>query len=270
MNSNQGCLLLVGLVVGLPILMALWPLVVVVGVLGLVVWVVQIYSQQVTALELKNWNSRHGQAICRWKNQHGVIQELVGSQQILELKVSLLDQDSGRAVLVDEQIKLAPAPGAGLFSASDITTRLERTGIELIGELSVEAKAMRTALQCVEEMLWSSRALEDLQQMGRDAEHTITIAPGNELLEPAIPQLLEAKANVEREIELIQNAVRESSAMLNDLGEFLSVPASIRPVLNFDPTTRHRPKRLQELQASFEEVVLLNQVYRDLSENKLI
>ena len=62
---------------------------------------------------------------------------------------------------------------------------------------------------------------------------------------------------------------RESEAMLRKLNDFLNVPESLRPILSFDLDQLVDPSRLGDLQASFQEVVTLNDTYRDLSQERL-
>lgn len=57
--------------------------------------------------------------------------------------------------------------------------------------------------------------------------------------------------------------------MLRKLHDFLSVPEQIRPILNFDLEGLFDPSRLQDLRASFEEVVPLNDSYRALSRDRI-
>ena len=58
--------------------------------------------------------------------------------------------------------------------------------------------------------------------------------------------------------------------MLRKLHDFLSVPEAIRPILNFDLDSLFDPSRLKDLEASFEEVVQLNEAYRTLSRDRII
>ena len=58
--------------------------------------------------------------------------------------------------------------------------------------------------------------------------------------------------------------------MLRQLVDFLSVPQSVRGLLNFDPQRLHDPGRLEELRRSFHDLVMLNDIFRELSSKKLI
>ncbi len=57
--------------------------------------------------------------------------------------------------------------------------------------------------------------------------------------------------------------------MARKLVDFLSVPEAIRPILTFDLEQLVDPGRLTTLQQSFQEVVLLNDTFRELSARKL-
>jgi hypothetical protein len=57
--------------------------------------------------------------------------------------------------------------------------------------------------------------------------------------------------------------------MARKLVDFLSVPEAIRPILSFDLEQLVDPGRLAALEQSFQEVVLLNDTFRELSARKL-
>ncbi len=67
----------------------------------------------------------------------------------------------------------------------------------------------------------------------------------------------------------LQQAHASAAEMLRKLNDFLSVPASIRPILNFDLDQLFAPQRFSDLEQSFSEVVLLNDAFRQLSEDRL-
>lgn len=99
---------------------------------------------------------------------------------------------------------------------------------------------------------------------------TLAKAAGNELLEPSIPQLRQALSTFEGERQKLHLHRREAEAMLRKLHDFLTVPQEIRPILHFDLDDLFDPGRLEALQASFEEVVTLNDSYRELSRERLV
>jgi hypothetical protein len=97
----------------------------------------------------------------------------------------------------------------------------------------------------------------------------LTMAKGNELLEPSIPQLQQALSTFEEEQERLSGYLKESLSMLRKLNDFLSVPETIRPILNFDLDHVFDPGRFQQLEDPFQEVVTLNAVFQDLSRDRL-
>jgi hypothetical protein len=97
----------------------------------------------------------------------------------------------------------------------------------------------------------------------------LTMAKGNELLEPSIPQLQQALSTFEEEQERLSSYLKESLSMLRKLNDFLSVPETIRPILNFDLDHVFYPGSFQQLEDSFQEVVTLNAVFQDLSRDRL-
>ena len=95
------------------------------------------------------------------------------------------------------------------------------------------------------------------------------MAKGNELLEPSIPQLQQALSTFEEEQERLSSYLKESLSVLRKLNDFLSVPETIRPILNFDLDHVFDPGRFQQLEDSFQEVVTLNAVFQDLSRDRV-
>ena len=67
----------------------------------------------------------------------------------------------------------------------------------------------------------------------------------------------------------MQQAHASAAEMLRKLNDFLSVPASIRPILNFDLDQLFDPQGFYALERSFSEVVLLNDAFHQLSEERL-
>ena len=73
----------------------------------------------------------------------------------------------------------------------------------------------------------------------------------------------------EAEENKLQQAHASAAEMLRKLNDFLSVPASIRPILNFDFDQLFNPQLFSALEEWFSEVVLLNDAFRQLSEDRL-
>lgn len=179
-----------------------------------------------------------------------------------DLPLQLRTQERELPVAADQLESLASSGEFGRF--------LRARGINMVNDLSVEARATRAALQCLKERDWAEASQERLEEMVRSTRATLAKAPGNELLEPAIPQLQQALSSFQAEREKLGRHRRESEAMLRKLHNFLSVPEQIRPILNFDQEGLFDPARLQDLRASFEEVVTLNDSYRALSRERIV
>ena len=73
----------------------------------------------------------------------------------------------------------------------------------------------------------------------------------------------------EQEKRKLQQANRGAGEMLRKLHDFLSVPAGIQPIPNFYLDQLFDPQRFSDLEQSFSEVVLLNDAFRQLSEDRL-
>jgi len=127
-----------------------------------------------------------------------------------------------------------PVERSRLRAASGVTTWLQSAGISLLDDLSVEAKAVRAAMACLKERHWTDDALTKLAGLTSALVETLEKAEGNELLESAIPQLQQALTAFEAEEYKLQQAHASAAEMLRKLNDFLSVPASIRPILTFD------------------------------------
>jgi hypothetical protein len=134
-----------------------------------------------------------------------------------------------------------------------------------VNDLSVEARATQAAIECLREISWTEGAIEKLTELLASTRRTLAKARGNELLEPSIPQLQQALAAFDAE----ENKLRQARAIARKLVDFLSVPEAIRPILSFDLDQLVDPGRLAALEQSFQEVVLLNDTFRELSARKL-
>jgi hypothetical protein len=186
------------------------------------------------------------------------------------VKLLALGEKDGALVLNRASVPLVPPGDLGTIT-SNLAFKgfLESQGITLVNDLAVEAKATRAALNCQKEAQWARQSLETLQELVRSARRTLAMAKGNELLGPSIPQLQQALSTFEDEQERLSSYLKESLSMLRKLNDFLSVPETIRPILNFDLDHVFDPGRFQPLEDSFQEVVTLNAVFQDLSRDRL-
>lgn len=200
----------------------------------------------------------------------GLLLAVALAQPRIALTLELIDDGADAAELETIQRCLnPPAVLSGLRSNSGVARFLQANGITMVGDLAVEARATRAALECLREVAWTRAALDTLRQLHQAAAQTLAKAQGNELLEPSIPQLEEALSAFETEAAKLQVALAESRGMVRKLHDFLQVPEGIRPILSFDLDPVFDPARLKQLEQSFDEVVLLNDAFRELSRQKL-
>lgn len=277
-QDNSGALVGCGLVLAW-LLLAFWPLVVatlaVLAAVGLVVYAVALVRFADLRQIVLAAQRRFAGDVCLVDGCYGLLQnlELQGpaSEPHLVLSLQLLDAaPPPPARLLEQQQRLVPpAQLSGLRTNSGVARFLAGHGLTLVNDLAVEAKATRAALECLRELSWSRDALATLQQLSASARSTLAKAAGNELLEPSIPQLQQALAAFEAESQRLQQAHAEAQALLGKLQDFLSVPEAIRPILSFDLNPLVDANRLLALQQSFEDVVRLNDAFRELSRHKL-
>ena len=272
-GSAAGCTLI--LVV---LALAFWPVVLtalaVGGLLGLIVYGAAAQRfQQLRGITLAA-QRRFAGDVCLVEGRYGELRqiELQGppTQPLIVVWAAVMTDGSDGPELTTSTWRLPPpADLRTLRSNAGVARFLEDHGLAMVGDLAVEAKATRAALECLREVAWTRQALETLQQLNRSAAVTLAKAQGNELLEPSIPQLQEALAAFAREEHKLEEALAESRTMLRKLHDFLGVPAGIRPILSFDLDQLFDPQRLRELEQSFDEVVQLNDAFRELSRQKL-
>lgn len=288
-----GCGLLLGLLalaLLLPLLPYLFGLLLVTLLLALVLslpsrWIEEQRRQQLRAIAAAG-QDRFGGDVCRLGDRYGVLEAVHPAPapsrstqpHRLALHIRLLQPGEEQPLdadlplqAVQEVLQLAVPPGqlGTLASTGALGRFLEGQGIARVSDLAVEARATRAALQCARERDWARGALDRLQDLLASLRGTLAKAEGNALLEPSIPQLRQALDAFEGEGGRLRRLARESDAMLRQLHDFLSVPQEIRPILNFDLDGLVDPARLEDLQASFEDVVSLNEAYRALSRDRL-
>lgn len=275
--SALGCSLVLLLIVG-ALVIAYWQ--VVLGVLILLMLVAGMVglSEANLLAELRavtrNADQRLRGEACRIGDRYALIEDIGASNSEgrtrLTVQVAMISREEEGYVLTQtSEHYQVPAEVRKLASHLAFTRHLALQGLEVINELSVEAKATKAAVACLREAEWADKSLDKLQELIRSTEDTLAKASGNELLEPAIPRLEEALGRFEIEQEKLSGYRNDSLTMLRKLDDFLSVPETLRPILSFDLDSLYDPARLKELQASFEEVVTINEAFTELSEQKL-
>lgn len=272
-GSAAGCVLVLAVLA-----LMFWPLVLTAAAVllacGLVGWVAASHRFGELRMIVEAASRRFAGDVCVVEGRYGVVRsiELQGemAQPRIALVLDLIHDGAHGPVLNTSSRRLTPpAMLNGLRSNAGVARFLKAHGVGMVGDLAVEAKATRAALACLQDVAWARDALDQLEVLHGSARTTLAKAEGNELLEPSIPQLQEAISAFEVEARKLQAALEDSSTMLRKLHDFLEVPEGIRPILSFDIDTLFDPQRLKDLEQSFDEVVLLNDAFRDLSRQKL-
>lgn len=257
----------------LPLLILLWPLTVIVLVFGICHW--SRHPQGVLISEISAWNRRYGGAVVRAQDRHGLIRQLtlkpaeLSTQTVMWLEMTLLEPSGRLFTLKDHAIPLGPWQRTAKTFRAHLRGLMKNADVALVNEIAVEAQALRNLNQWLKEIAWSDQAIDALKRMDREAEETIQIAFGNPLLEGSITQLQLAQQRYRSESEELKAAANEARTMARHLGNFLCIPASARRIIQFDPVRISNRSRFQQLRQSFNDVVLLNQCFRDLSAQKL-
>lgn len=235
------------------------------GVLALALWaivyaVMQLSQRQLqTLVAVADRRLRHDP--CRVQGRFGVIEalSLAGdpARPRIDLRCRTIAADGYGSQAEELVISLGPPRARQqLRTAAGLDDWLGRGGITRLEELSVEARATAAAMECLRERQWIEEALIRLETIRGALTDTLAKAESNELLEASIPQL--------------QQARHSAAEMLRKLHDFLSVPDGIRPILSFDLDQQlFDPQRFADLERSFDEVVLLNDSFRQLSRDAI-
>lgn len=249
------------------------------AVTGLAFWLLATPLRRQQRLALQSLvaaaDERYRHDPCRFQGGFGTIQavQLSEAAQIEVLCRTLADTSDGLA-LTNHRIPLA---GGNAFdpprTPRQIGTLMESKGLTLLGDLSVEAKAVRATMEALRERELTERTLNRLAELQSDVDTTLALAPGNELLQPSLPQLEQARERFAAEESRLRSALENTDAILRKLHDFLLVPENIQPILSFDLdevlAKLEDPTRFSELEELFSEVVELNAIYRELEGEKL-
>ncbi len=274
-NQNSGCGLILALM-ALGLVVAFWQVLLsgllVVGVITLTIKLVAAHRYATLRSLVSAADQRFAGDVCRLDEHFAIVEQIRAegstAQPRIQILTARISKDGEDFTTTREQRSLMP-PGDLNSLASNLafSRLLQQNGIEMVNDLSVEAKAAKAAMTCIAELDWSRTAANKMNGLIRSAHGTLTKAQGNELLEPSIPQLNQALTAFRSEGQKLENYLDECSTMLRKLDDFLSVPAAIRPILSFDLDNLFDPSRFKELEASFKEVVTLNDVFRELSQD---
>ena len=217
------------------LLIAFWYVALILLAIGAFIWLITTIDRLILEVNLNEWNSRLYGRVVSHKNSHGIFEgiKIINSlPYVLVSELAIRDGDTG---LIKKEIALGNTRiYAKDGSAPRLNQLIEKQSIKIVNRLSVEEKAMRSALACIDEIEWGQEALAELKRLTTDLSKTLAVAPSNPLLQPSISQLKDAHARYLSEYDRIDAALRESREILTDLAEYLSLPASVKPVITFD------------------------------------
>lgn len=263
---------------GLGLGLAFWPLFLLLALVALVIEVVaktvmQAYRQVLKVLVHAADRCICGDA-CRVGECFGVVKGISLAGDLVTPTIDIHCRTIGDVggQLVDQTVQLSLSPSKEqqrLRTMAGTSRWLNSSGIDLLEELSVEAKATKAAMECLSEQAWTQQALVRLAGLRASLVETLAKAQGNELLESAIPQLQNALQAFEGEQGKLHEALASTSEMLRKLHDFLTVPDEIRPTISFDLYQLFDPQRFSALEQLFAEVVLLNDAFQELSRDAL-
>jgi len=275
-SEGIGALLLVG---GLVLALIYWKIVLslllAVGIVAGLIALAQAMRVARLRSIAKAAHRRFAGDVCRIDDRFALLEAIdtegSGPQARLLLRVATILPMDGELALAQDVQRLIPPENLRLIVSNlAFATFLKGQGITMVNDLSVEAKATQASITCLREAEWARQSLQTMAELIGSTRDTMSKARGNELLEPAIPQLEQALTAFSREESKLTGHLQESTRMLGKLHDFLSVPETLRPILNFDLDGLFDPARRRDLEASFQEVVCLNQAFAELSRDRLI
>jgi hypothetical protein len=271
MSEESGVLVLIA--VGL--LLFFWRiLLVVLALAGLVfglVWLWRVLRLSRLRTLCKGADRRFAGDVCRCSQGgfgllEGIGLEENGGWPRLQLAIRRLCLQDEDFRWCDESLLLAPpADTQALRGNVAFAAFLASHGVVMVNDLAVEAKATRATRACFLEAEWARGALQKMEVMIESTTVTLAKARDNELLQPAMPQLQGALESFVTEQRKLRQHLDHSLTMLRKLHDFLDVPEAIRPILSFDLDEVFDPSRFRDLESSFQEVVTLNDAFRQLS-----
>jgi len=270
-GCGTGCALLLALPL-LALAIAFWPVVLATLLIAVIVVLVLQHNRRQLQAMLKAAERRFSNDPCQVRGQFGVIDTISLAGELHTPRIDIRCRTLGATAAEQPAEPLCislspPAQQVQLRSPAGVIRWLRSGGIEPLDSLSVEAKAVTAAFECLRELAWARQALVKLDQLHHSVRDTLAKAQGNELLEAAIPQLQRAQQTFANERDIIQQAERSAADMLRKLHDFLSVPKGLRPILNLDLDPLTDRRRFADLERSFSEVVQLNDIFRQLSAN---
>jgi len=286
-ESLAGCLVILVLM----LMLALWQytlLLAVVGGIGYGLFrLIKVYSRLYREQERDHIAWRLGKTIgassqalvgrlCRYSSQYYLIDGLNASststeQPWVHVMTRGLRESAGIVSVVKSVLQFErPADDRILRRTQGLIGCLAEAGLELVDEISVEGKAVRASLDCLEQADWARAALKRLSVLETDVIATLAKAPGNELLEPSIPQLQEALASFQGQRSKLTRHIHASVNTSKKLFDYLAVPEGVRSIISFDLDALIDFSAFKDLEDSFNEVVAINDAFRELNRDRIV
>lgn len=214
--------------------------------------------------------------LCRYQDRFHLIEAFTSAssrsdQAWIQVSTRRLHESAGVVSAVPMVLQFDPPPDRqGLRRSQGFAEFLAASGLELVDELSVEGKAVRASLDCLEQADWAAAALRRLQGLQADVRATLAKARGNELLEPSIPQLQQALDSFDEQRDRLTQHIRISQRTSRKLFDYLAVPDGVRAIINFDLDALIDVSAFKDLEESFNEVVAINDAFRELNRDRII
>ena len=112
--------------------------------------------------------------------------------------------------------------------------------------------------------------MKQISALEVDLKSTLAKANGNELLEPSIPRLQEALGSCDGQRSTLNQHIHVSVNTSKKLFDFLAVPDGVRSIINFDIETLIDFSAFRDLEDSFNEVVAINDAFRELNRDRIV
>ena len=218
---------------------------------------------QSNASSAKDWLVRHNSQPCCISGMHGIIDGLLSDAEGLTLLVRPIEVYREGCNPIPKSYS---AKWIGWSFNQTLGALFKEHSVSILRGVSVEKTSIEAALRCQSELTWCINSLIDLTKMLDQVERALVLSNGNRLLEPSVPKFLEIKKRIAEEGLKIVTARDETSQMLEDIVEYLSVPVELRQSTEIDVYGYEASARFIELKSSFNFLVDFNEAYINLSE----
>ena len=272
-EDDRQSLVALGCLALLIVVLRFWQFAIIAGGMGVLLWILKKQLQRTNHRHLERYveqaQARHRHTVVSVEGIFHQVQTIHALQEASQLKLEMITRclkGEGNHIRSEEQ-HITLWKGHSGIPQQSVSLLLTRQSIQIISPIAVEATAMKTALDCLNELRWCHDARMKLETMQQAALSTLDKAKDNPLLEQAIPSLEKALRTFKSEEQKIRINQEGTSIMLKQLADFLSVPESLRPILSVDLRDWNPELRLQELEQSFADVILLNDTFIELNRN---